>query len=166
MEGLTGLIKKVVSYFLQAVSITNIFISLDKNIKEFRERHNISRPAVITAFVIVIVAIPIAVLACQHFKTTPKDIDTGEEALEGEAAYTRDDNGDYDFIVEKEVRLAGDTDKTWKESVEAKVGDKVEFQFEYRNNGSQTQTGVVIRDILLHSFFPGERHLRIRDSSS
>ena len=55
---------------------------------------------------------------------------------------------DYDFIVQKEVRLAGDIDKTWKESVEAKVGDKVEFQFEYRNTGSQTQTGVVIRDIL------------------
>lgn len=55
---------------------------------------------------------------------------------------------DYDFTVEKKVRLAGDTDKTWKESVEAKVGDKVEFQIQYKNTSDATQEGVVIKDVL------------------
>lgn len=55
---------------------------------------------------------------------------------------------DYNFTVEKKVRIAGDTDKTWKESVEAKVGDKVEFQFQYLNTSDYNQTGVVVRDLL------------------
>lgn len=55
---------------------------------------------------------------------------------------------DYNFTVEKKVRLAGDTDKTWKESVEAKVGDKVEFQFQYLNTSEANQAGVVMRDVL------------------
>jgi|InofroStandDraft_1065614.scaffolds.fasta_scaffold15797_3 uncharacterized repeat protein (TIGR01451 family) len=55
---------------------------------------------------------------------------------------------DYGFNVEKKVRLAGDTDKTWKETVEAKVGDKVEFQIHYQNTSSEWQEHVSIRDIL------------------
>lgn len=55
---------------------------------------------------------------------------------------------DYDFTVEKKVRLAGDTDKTWKESVEAKVGDKVEFQIHYQNTSDEWQENVTIRDVL------------------
>ena len=55
---------------------------------------------------------------------------------------------DHDFIVEKKVRIAGDTDKTWKESVEVKVGDKVEFQIHYQNTSNKWQENVSIRDIL------------------
>lgn len=55
---------------------------------------------------------------------------------------------DYDFTVDKKVRILGDTDKTWKESVEAKVGDKVEFQFQYLNTSKFNQAGVVMRDVL------------------
>ncbi len=55
---------------------------------------------------------------------------------------------DYDFTVEKKVRIAGDADKTWKESVDAKVGDKVEFQIHYQNTGSDWQEHVAIRDAL------------------
>lgn len=55
---------------------------------------------------------------------------------------------DYDFTVEKKVRIVGDTDKTWKESVDAKVGDKVEFQIQYKNTSNYTQEGVAIKDVL------------------
>lgn len=55
---------------------------------------------------------------------------------------------DYDFTVEKKVRIVGDADKTWKESVNAKVGDKVEFQIQYKNTSDYTQEGVVIKDVL------------------
>lgn len=55
---------------------------------------------------------------------------------------------DYDFTVDKKVRIVGDTDKTWKESVEAKVGDKVEFQIQYLNTSDATQMNVSIRDDL------------------
>lgn len=55
---------------------------------------------------------------------------------------------DRDYTIEKKVRLVGDTDKTWKDSVEAKVGDKVEFQIEYNNTSDALQSDVVIRDIL------------------
>lgn len=53
---------------------------------------------------------------------------------------------DYDFTIEKKVRLAGE--KEWKESVDAKVGDKVEFQIKYTNTSNKQQDNVVIKDIL------------------
>lgn len=55
---------------------------------------------------------------------------------------------DYDYSVNTTVRLVGDTDKTWKKEVDAKIGDKVEFQIEYKNTSSIWQNDVVIRDIL------------------
>lgn len=55
---------------------------------------------------------------------------------------------DYDYSVDTSVRKVGDTDKTWKKEVDAKIGDKVEFQIEYKNTSSIWQNDVVIRDIL------------------
>ncbi len=55
---------------------------------------------------------------------------------------------DYDFKVEKKVRLTNSADKTWKESVEAKIGDKVDFQIQYRNTSDKNQYGVAIKDTL------------------
>ncbi len=55
---------------------------------------------------------------------------------------------DYEFSVETKVRLADDEDKTWQDTVEAKVGDKVEFQFQYLNTSNYNQAGVVVRDLL------------------
>lgn len=55
---------------------------------------------------------------------------------------------DNDYTITKQVRLAGDTDKTWKETVEAKVGDKVEFQITYKNTSEFQQNNVKIKDIL------------------
>ncbi len=51
-----------------------------------------------------------------------------------------------DFMVEKKVRLAGE--KTWQDTVTANVGDKVEFQIQYKNTSNKSQTHVVLRDIL------------------
>ncbi len=53
---------------------------------------------------------------------------------------------DYEFTVEKKVRLAGE--KEWKESVDAKIGDKVEFQIKYTNTSDKQQDNVAIKDIL------------------
>ena len=48
--------------------------------------------------------------------------------------------------LSKKVRIKGT--KTWSESVEAKVGDEVEYQIEYVNLLSDTVKDVMIRDIL------------------
>ena len=53
---------------------------------------------------------------------------------------------DYDFIADTQVRLAGE--KTWQDTVTANVGDKVEFQIQYKNTSNKSQTHVVLRDIL------------------
>lgn len=55
---------------------------------------------------------------------------------------------DYDYSVNTTVRLANDTDKIWKKEVDAKIGDKVEFQIEYKNTSNIKHEDVVIRDIL------------------
>ena len=55
---------------------------------------------------------------------------------------------DYDFTIETKVRLADDIDKTWNNTVKAKVGDKVEFQLTYTNTSNQRQDNVQVRDIL------------------
>ena len=58
---------------------------------------------------------------------------------------------DLNFTVVNKVRLVDDEDKSWKDSVEAKVGDLVEFQTEYKNRSSERHPNVVIRNILPES---------------
>lgn len=48
--------------------------------------------------------------------------------------------------LSKTVRLKDD--KTWSEAVEAKIGDEVIYQIEYKNLLSETVNNVMIRDIL------------------
>lgn len=70
---------------------------------------------------------------------------------------------DTDYAINQEVRIVGDTDKTWKKSVDAKVGDKVEFQLEYLNadpNGI-THENVMVGNILPSNlkYVPGSTRL-------
>lgn len=55
---------------------------------------------------------------------------------------------DYEFAVETKVRLADNEDETWQDTVEAKVGDKVEFQIQYKNTSNYMQQGVSMMDVL------------------
>ncbi len=55
---------------------------------------------------------------------------------------------DYEYTVDKKVRLADSEDRTWKESVDAKIGDKVEFRILYTNTSDKKQDNVAIKDIL------------------
>ena len=55
---------------------------------------------------------------------------------------------DTDFTVETKVRIADSGDKTWLDSADAKVGDKVEFRIGYRNTSDKQQDNVTIKDIL------------------
>lgn len=72
---------------------------------------------------------------------------------------------DYDFKTSKEVRIAGDTDKTWKDTVNAKVGDKVEFMIEYENTSDQRQAGVAIKDTMPSNLRFIEDSIKIKNSS-
>ncbi len=54
---------------------------------------------------------------------------------------------DTDYTVQKEVRMAGTKDK-FGESVDAKVGDLVEFQITYRNTSEGLQQGVTVKDVM------------------
>lgn len=55
---------------------------------------------------------------------------------------------DNEFTVEEKVRIAGDTDKTWKDTVTANIGDTVEFQLQYVNTGKDGHRDVAVRDVL------------------
>jgi len=70
---------------------------------------------------------------------------------------------DYDFTVKTTARLAGE--KEWKESVDAKVGDKVEFQIEYTNTSSEQQDSVAIKDILPSNLRYIEGSTKIKNST-
>ncbi len=48
------------------------------------------------------------------------------------------------FDLTKKVRIAGTTE--WKDSVNAKVGDKLEYRIGYDNTGATTQNNVILRD--------------------
>lgn len=50
------------------------------------------------------------------------------------------------FTVSKQVQKDGETG--WKESVDAKPGDKVNYLVTYKNTGSTTQKNVVLKDTL------------------
>ena len=53
---------------------------------------------------------------------------------------------DKNYTVDKRVRLAGTTE--WSDSVEAKVGDKVEFVVKYQNTTENAVENVMFRDVL------------------
>lgn len=55
---------------------------------------------------------------------------------------------DTNYTVDKKVRIKGDTDKTWKKQVDAKIGDEVELKIQYVNTSDHDQIRVGIRDIL------------------
>ena len=55
---------------------------------------------------------------------------------------------DSEYTIDKQVRLKDGEDKTWHDSLEVKVGDKVEYQLTYQNTSDSTQENVVIRDVL------------------
>lgn len=52
------------------------------------------------------------------------------------------------YTIENDVRIVNSIDKTWKKEVNAKIGDKVEFQIEYKNTSGESQKNVMLRDIL------------------
>lgn len=51
------------------------------------------------------------------------------------------------FTVDKKVRAAGTKDK-FVEEMEAKVGDKVQYQIDFHNTGSETVKNVTVKDVL------------------
>lgn len=53
---------------------------------------------------------------------------------------------DHEFTLEKKVRLAHGNNQTWKNSIEAKIGDEIEFQIEYTNTDNVEQTDVAIKN--------------------
>lgn len=53
---------------------------------------------------------------------------------------------DESYLVEKQVRKVGDTD--WQESVNAKVGEKVEYRIHYKNTSDNATTNVMVKDVL------------------
>lgn len=56
---------------------------------------------------------------------------------------------DNEFYVENKVRLADlNSDPSWKNEVDANIGDKVEFQVQYKNLSDVRQPGVTIRNVL------------------
>lgn len=67
---------------------------------------------------------------------------------------------DFDYTLDKQVRLAGETE--WKDKVEAKVGDTVEFQLTYRNTGNTNQLEVTMFDKLPEglTYIPGSTMIR------
>lgn len=69
---------------------------------------------------------------------------------------------DYNFTVEQQVRRVGDTDKTWKDAVDVKVGDKVEFQIQYKNTSDSRQETVAIKETLPENlrYIPGSTYLK------
>lgn len=82
----------------------------------------------------------------------------GSDALDGKVPGGRDYAGyvtilvkaifDYDFTVEQKVRLAGGNKEDWADTVDAEIGDKVEFRILYTNTSSEEQQNVAIKDIL------------------
>lgn len=55
---------------------------------------------------------------------------------------------DHGFLVEQKARVVGGSKEWIEDSIEAKVGDIIEFQTQYRNLSEESQCGVGIRDIL------------------
>ncbi|HRN97659.1 MAG TPA: DUF11 domain-containing protein [Candidatus Saccharibacteria bacterium] len=64
------------------------------------------------------------------------------------------------FETSKQVRIAGQT--AWSESVNANIGDTVEYQIKYQNTGETVQNNVVVKDFLPNSlsYIKGSTYLK------
>lgn len=82
-----------------------------------------------------------------HITINYNPITDPDKAVPKEATASNE-YSDVGFMTETYVRLTDSEDRTWKESVDAKVGDKVEFRIEYKNTSDKQQDGVTIKDIL------------------
>ena len=51
-------------------------------------------------------------------------------------------------FVDTQVRFKDSEDGAWQDSVDAEIGDEVEYQITYQNTSDSTQTDVVISDSL------------------
>ena len=51
-------------------------------------------------------------------------------------------------FVDTQVRFKDSEDGTWQDSIDAEIGDEVEYQITYQNTSDSTQTDVVISDSL------------------
>ena len=71
-----------------------------------------------------------------------------------------------DFTVSQKIRVAGDTE--WHNYVDAKVGDELEIQFEYRNTSEHEHVNVAVRDILPANlgYIPGSTTLYTTQTST
>ena len=52
------------------------------------------------------------------------------------------------YVIQKSARLAGEGADKWRENVNAKIGDTIEWRIEFRNIGSTTLNDVVVLDEL------------------
>lgn len=52
------------------------------------------------------------------------------------------------FTLNKTVRIAGTTGYNWRDNLDAKIGDEIEYQIFYTNTSEQNQYNVTIRDSL------------------
>ena len=55
---------------------------------------------------------------------------------------------DTEYTIEQKVRLAGGGKDDWADTVNAKVGDVIEFRIGYENTSNESQADVAIKDIL------------------
>lgn len=73
-----------------------------------------------------------------------------------------------DFSVQKTVRLSNSSDTTFKESVAAHPGDKVDYQLYFKNTGGTQLKDVVLKDSLPAgvSYVPGTTYLHTSDGTT
>lgn len=55
------------------------------------------------------------------------------------------------YTINNQVRLADNPDKTWKDTINAYIGDIIEIRIAYKNNSSTDQSDIIISDILPES---------------
>lgn len=95
------------------------------------------------------------------YDTTKKVSFTIESLTSSDYPKIDPDNFKIAYTIENQVRLVGG-DKTWGNSVEAKIGDKVEFRMAYQNNGTGNQMNVMINTMLPEGlrYIPGSTTLK------
>lgn len=69
-----------------------------------------------------------------------------------------------DFTISKQVRIKGETE--WKESVNAKVGDIVEYMITYQNLSGKTVSNVLMQDILPSNMKYVEKSTKIKNAEN
>lgn len=86
-------------------------------------------------------------LEIEYYRKNITEFNVREQYEEYLKSKEMEESIDYGYRVELRVRIDGAEDQTWRNNINAQVGDVVEFRAQYKNVSDSVQSNVMIKNV-------------------